>query len=342
MRAVLLGVLASLAFQVAAPATQPKLIQERYPSGGIRIECEITVDGHGNVVNDGLLRKWNPAGTVVVEGRYANGKRIGHWVRWLNREDAEVLFTAPFDRFESPFVSHADFVEGQMDGEWTIADARGRWCSRVTLKNGKRNGPSTLWLPDGRVFRQAQFVNGLPSGELCEIGPDGTLTAIAAYADGRQVVNNIAYFPEREDKHIEATHTVAVVSPRAPDDFAQTRFAQYTVRKKTALHGPWRSWYSNGQLQCEGNYVNDREAGMFTWWHANGARAAEGLVVDGQPVGVWSWWYADGQKAAEAEFSHNAVAGEMQRTEQSGETSISASFTPKGRAAVTRKIRQLY
>ena len=148
------------------------------------------------------------------------------------------LFTAPFDQFESPFVSQANFVDGQMDGEWTIADARGRMCSRVTLKNGKRNGPATLWLPDGRVFRESHFVNGLPSGELRELGPDGKLTTVATYVDGRQVVNNVTYFPESEDKHIEATCVAAVVSLRVPDDYVQLRFAQYAVRTKTARMAP--------------------------------------------------------------------------------------------------------
>lgn len=342
IRAGLLGVLVSFAYQCAAVATESKVIQERYPNGGLRSECEVTVDADGNVVNDGTCRKWNLAGKLIADGQYEKGKRSGEWVRWFNRDEAETLFTAPFDQFESPFVSAATLVDGQMDGEWTIADARGRTCSRVTLKNGERNGPATLWLPDGRVFRQAHFSNALPSGELRELGPDGNLTTIATYFDGRQVVNNVTYFPGSVDKRIESTCQTAVVTLRAPDDYARLRFAQYAVSRKFARHGTWRSWYSNGQLQCVGNYENDRETGVFTWWHANAAPAVTGHVVDGQPNGVWIWWYANGQRAAKAQFNRTAVAPEQPPIEQSGESPISASFTPKGRTAVTRKIRQLY
>jgi antitoxin component YwqK of YwqJK toxin-antitoxin module len=342
MRAGLLGVLVSLASQCAALAAPSNVLHERYPSGGLRIECEVIFDADGNAVHDGLWRKWNQAGALIAEGHYANGNRVGLWVRWLNRDEADVLFTAPFDQFESPFVSRANFVAGQMDGEWTIADARGRICSRVTLKNGARHGPATLWLPDGRVFREAHFTVGLPSGELRAIGPDGNLTIIATYVAGRQVVNNVAHFPGSEVKQIEATCMAAFVSLRAPDDYAQLRFAQYAVRKNTALHGRWRSWYSNGQLQCEGAYENDRESGTFTWWHANGTVAAEGHVIDGQPEGTWTWWFADGQKAAEAQFATRGVGRLQPLGEQSGEPPISAAFAPTGRAAVTRKNRQLY
>ena len=338
----LFSVLAILASASAAPAAQSKVVQERYPSGGLRIECEVTLDGDGNVVNDGLWRKWNPAGGLVAEGHYARGARVGSWTRWLDRDEAEILFTAPFDQFESPFVSQASFVAGQMDGDWTIVDAHGRMCSRVTLKNGKRNGPATLWLPDGRLLRELHFVNGLPSGELRELVPDGRLTTIARYLEGRQVVNNVTCFPDSEVKQIEATCLAAIVSLREPDDDAQLRFAQFAARKKTALHGPWQSWYSNGQLQCQGNYANGRESGTFTWWHANGTLAAQGLVSGGQPEGTWTWWYADGQKAAEARFSPASVVDAKPRAKLPGETPISASFTPTGRTAVTRKNRQLY
>lgn len=342
IRAGLFGVLVLLLSQCAALAVEPKVIQERYPNGGLRSECEVTVDAGGNVVNDGAWRKWNLAGKLIADGHYENGKRSGDWVRSFNRNEADTLFSAPFDQFESPFVSRGTFVDGQMDGEWTIADARGRTCCRVTLKNGERNGPATLWLPNGCVFREANFSNGLPSGELRELGPDGNLLTIATYVDGRQVVNNVTYFPESVDKRIESTCQTAVVTLRTPDDYVRLRFAQYAVSRKFARHGAWRSWYSNGQLQCVGNYENDRETGMFTWWHANGAPAVTGHVVDGQPNGVWIWWYADGQRAAKAQFSRTAVAPEKPPTEHFGETPFSASFTPKGRTAVTRKIRQLY
>jgi antitoxin component YwqK of YwqJK toxin-antitoxin module len=342
MRAGLLGVLVSIASQCAAVATGSRVIQEWYPNGGLRSECEVNVDADGNVVNDGAWRKWNLAGTLIADGHYQNGKQSGEWVRWFNRDEADTLFTAPFDQFESPFVSGATFVEGQMHGEWTIADAQGRTCSRVTLKNGERNGAATLWLPDGRVFREAHFSNALPSGELRGLGPDGNLTTIATYAEGRQVVNNVTYFPGSVDKRIESTCQTAVVTLRASDDYMRLRFAQYAVSSKFARHGEWRSWYSNGQLQCVGNYENDRETGMFTWWHANAAPAVTGHVVDGQPNGVWIWWYANGQRAAKAQFDRAAVAPEQPPIEQSRESPISASFTPKGRTAVTRKIRQLY
>jgi antitoxin component YwqK of YwqJK toxin-antitoxin module len=301
------------------PAAHTKLIQERFSDGRLKIERKVTVDSDGNFVNDGAWRQWNEAGRLLAEGRYADGKRVGQWARWLDRDDAELLATAPFDQFQAPFVSRANFAGGQMDGEWTIADARGRKCSRVTLKSGVRVGTATLWLPDGKIFRDINFINGLPSGDLRELGSDGELKTVASYVDGQQVVNKLSRFPESELKQIESTWLTAASSAFERDDFWHVTFAKFTVQERQLRHGAWKTWYSNGQLQCEGNYEYGRESGTFTWWHANGTQAVEGHFVDGRPDREWNWWYTNGQKAAEVKFNRGAVVGQWRHWASDGQ-----------------------
>ncbi len=295
----------------AAPKTafQTRTIKERYSDGNVRIERQVTVDSDGNFVNDGAWRQWNRIGMHIAEGRFAHGKHAGRWTHWLNREDAEVLATAPFEQFQAPFVSRANFMDGQMDGEWTIVDAQGRKCSRVTLKSGVRAGPATLWLPDGKIFRDVIFANGLPSGDLRELGIDGELKTVASYVDGDQVVNKLTRFPESELKRVEATFLSAAITIVERDDFWQVTFAKFAVQEKQLRDGVWKSWYSNGQLQCEGIYRYGRASGTFSWWHANGAQAVAGRFIDGRPDGDWTWWHANGKKAAEVQFNRGAVVG---------------------------------
>jgi antitoxin component YwqK of YwqJK toxin-antitoxin module len=270
-------------------------------------------------VNDGACRQWSRNGMLIAEGRFARGKHVGRWTRWLTREDVEVLASAPFDQFDAPFVSRANFVDGQMEGEWTIDDARGRKCSRVTLKGGDRAGPATLWLPDGKILREINFVNGLPSGDLRELNQVGELNSVGSYVDGHQIVNKLSRFPENELKYTEATLLSAATTVVERDDFWQGTFAKYAIQEKQLRHGLWRSWYSNGQLQCEGNYRYGRESGSFTWWHANGTQAVEGRFVDGRPDGDWKWWHGNGQKAAEVAFNRGAVVGHWRHWASNGQ-----------------------
>jgi antitoxin component YwqK of YwqJK toxin-antitoxin module len=295
------------------------MIQERYSDGRLKIEREVTVDSDGNFVNDGAWRQWNEAGKLIAEGRYAGGKHDSRWTRWLDSDDADVFSTPAFDQFQAPFLSRANFVDGQMDGEWTISDARGRKCSLVTLKHGVRAGPATLWLPDGKIFCDINFVSDRPSGDLRELATNGELKTVASYVDGHQVVNKLTRFPESDLKQVESTWLTAATTIVDRDDFWHVSFAKFRAQEKQVRHGPWKSWYCNGQLQCQGNYQFGRETGTFTWWHANGTQAVEGQFVDGRPDGDWTWWYANGQKAAEVQINRGAVVARWRHWTSDGQ-----------------------
>jgi antitoxin component YwqK of YwqJK toxin-antitoxin module len=290
--------------ETAADATPAvEIIRERFPDGRLKIEREVTTDAAGNYVNHGAWRMWDAAGTLVAEGRYDMGRRTGDWMRRYQREESAALSAAPFDQFEAPFVAKARFDADRLDGEWKIADAQDRECSRVTLKHGKRNGPATLWLPDGNVYREAAFRNGSPVGELRERNSDGQLRVTATYIGGQQLVNKVSHFPDSDIKQAEAACLVATVTEVVADDFWQLKFAVYRSQDTQLRHGSWKCWYSNGRPQAEGNFQYDRETGTFTWWHAHGQEAVRGDFVDGQPHGVWTWWHANGQKAAEGRYN---------------------------------------
>jgi antitoxin component YwqK of YwqJK toxin-antitoxin module len=296
-----------------------EIIRERFPDGGLKIEREVTIDGAGNYVNHGAWRMWDPGGQLVAKGRYEMGLRTGLWMRRFNRAEAAVLYTAPFDQFDAPFVARASFKADKLDGEWSIVDVRERKCSRVTLKYGKRNGPATMWLPDGTVYREAMFRNGSPVGELRELDAQGRLNPAATYLGGRQLVNKVAYFPESQLKQSEVSCLVATVIEVAPDDFWLMRFAEYQVEREELRHGDWKCWYSNGKQQAAGCFQFDREMGVFTWWHAHGQEAVKGGYIDGQPDGIWTWWHANGQKAAEGYFHTGQQAGVWRRWTEDGQ-----------------------
>jgi antitoxin component YwqK of YwqJK toxin-antitoxin module len=186
------------------------------------------------------------------------------------------------------------------------------------LKYGKRNGPATLWLPDGNVYREAAFRNGSPVGELRERGSDGELRVTATYVGGQQLVNKVSHFPDSDIKQSEAACLVATVTEVLADDFWQLRFAEYRAQDTQLRHGSWKCWYSNGQPQAEGNFQYDRETGTFTWWHAHGQEAVKGDFVDGQPNGVWTWWHANGQKAAEGRYSLGQQLGVWRKWAEDG------------------------
>jgi antitoxin component YwqK of YwqJK toxin-antitoxin module len=91
-------------------------------------------------------------------------------------------------------------------------------------------------------------------------------------------------------------------------------------------HGTWTTWYSNGQVQLEGTYRNDKETGNFTWWHPNGQKAVSGQYVDGLQQGEWVWWHANGQKATIGAYCRGQQAELWRRWNEDGQLGQQLAF----------------
>jgi len=150
-----------------------EVVRERHANGKVKIERQVTLDQEGNYVNHGTWKMYTQNGDVVSEGQYDMGKRVGTWTRWLDRNNAPVLGQYPFNRFKAPFLSQASFTDDVLDGEWLILDSQQRKCVQLSLNMGQRNGPVIMWLPDGKTYRQAAYVDGVPTGDFFDIDKNG-------------------------------------------------------------------------------------------------------------------------------------------------------------------------
>ena len=306
-----------------------EIIRERYPNRRVKIEREVTTNAEGSYVNHGTWKNWDEAGTLIAEGQYQMGRRVGVWTRWHTRRDAASLREHPFNSFQAPFVSQATFNDDVMDGEWIIFDSKQRKCCQITLQKGKRNGTSTVWLPSGQVYREAVYEDGLPVGDVMQRDRQNELKPVASYINGRRVTTKVTYFPKSKEKKTEALYLGAKTVVSSPDDFWDAKFAEYDSTGDEHRHGPWKTWYANGQLQLEGFYRHDKELGTFSWWHPNGQKAVEGEYKDGLQNGPWVWWHVNGQKATSGSYTQGVQQGTWSRWKQDGRIDQRTVYDPK-------------
>lgn len=122
-----------------------------------------------------------------------------------------------------------------------------------------------------------------------------------------------------------------VSKPSKPTEATQSEaWAMYCGRSEAPAdrHGPYRSWYSNGQVELDGVFEdgailtytrNDRwgravaqqgpSGGVQrTWWHADGTRAVSGtrLGPGGMADGEWSEWDESGEPIRTLTFDNGS------------------------------------
>lgn len=313
-----------------------ELVRERYADGKVRIERQVTLSGDGNYVNHGAWKMYAPSGDVVAEGQYNFGARNGQWTKWSGYKDSPTFRESPFNHFKAPFMTQATFTNGKLDGEWIISDSNDRKVMMITFKDGKRNGPVTIWGPSGKVIRQSTYQNGTPVGDLLEINPKtGELARTATYDQGRKVVTKTNYWPGTRRKQSEIMYLAAKTVESVPDDFWTATLAKYESEGGDMRHGTTKTWYANGKPEQEGAYEYGKKTGTFTFWHENGQIAATGEYKDDLAEGNWTWWHENGQKSAVGKYAKGNLIGEWRWWDETGKLTKSQTYNGTESAQTT-------
>jgi uncharacterized protein len=67
-------------------------------------------------------------------------------------------------------------------------------------------------------------------------------------------------------------------------------------------HGKWTSWYDNGQKWMEENYSKDLKDGDFIVWYKSGIKNYEGSFSNGKPDGTWIFYDETGNKISKSKY----------------------------------------
>jgi antitoxin component YwqK of YwqJK toxin-antitoxin module len=54
--------------------------------------------------------------------------------------------------------------------------------------------------------------------------------------------------------------------------------------------GPWVKYFNNGKLFFKGNYKDDKKQGPWVWYHDNGQLQSKGNYKDEKMDGPWVWY----------------------------------------------------
>ena len=288
-----------------------EIVNERFPTGEIRVERQVRLDADHNYVNHGPWKMFDRNGNVIAYGSFDMGKRIGQWTRWHTASSTRAAKIQPFNRFKAPFVSTASFKNGVMHGDWIILDSEERKIRQISIANGRRHGTTITWMPNGEILRQASYKNGLPDGEVVELKKSGTdPQRVANYVNGRKVTSKTANFSRSRQRKSVEMYLDRMTVQTQQDSFWGMTFAEFKNSGEPVLHGISQHWHPNGQLASEGEYNNGKKVGRFTYWHANGQKRSTGEFGDDLHTGLWVWWHDNGLKSAMGGYTAGAENGQ--------------------------------
>ncbi|MDG1809741.1 MAG: hypothetical protein P8I27_17735 [Pirellulaceae bacterium] len=286
---------------VGGPITARTIVQ-RYPDGKPQISRGVRQDPQGNFINHGLWKLTSSRGQVMAEGYFKDGLMDGTWQRW-HAGDSEGLFgEAPFNQFNGPFLSVANFSQGKLNGSWSIFDRDRRKVFEMPYVNGKRNGRATWYFPTSMPMREVEFRKGRLHGQLTEYNRQNRRTRETVFDDGQELITRKDWY-FKDQLRAEKSFLGPKTEFMEEDDWWNARPAGYETVGTELQHGRAQEWYASGQLRNAGQYREGRQTGSFMWWHENGQKQIEGQFTAGKKNGIWRWYHKNGRKAIEGEYA---------------------------------------
>ncbi len=137
-------------------------------------------------------------------------------------------------------------VDGNIHGKFLSYREDGKTQSDCEFKNGKENGTCLQYDEEGRMDKR-------------EIWAGGKRTSVEEFYDNGKLerISKV----QSKDKTCITQYFDSGIKSGEWCGF-QGNYWHWYVR----LDGPYKAWNSDGQLYLEGNYVDGRESGVFTYY----------------------------------------------------------------------------
>ena len=168
------------------------------------------------------------------------------------------------------------FIDGKEEGLQRHWYGNGQIRSEEFVKNERPDGKYKTWFENGQLEVETNYVNNNING-----------TYESFYENGQQ---------ESESKYeiIEERDLVPAVTSEGKETFIDQG------KKTSSIEiGKSITWYKNGQLNTERNYVKGNLIGLQIAWRENGTVYEKLNLKKGEKIDYWRRWYQNGQLAFE-------------------------------------------
>jgi antitoxin component YwqK of YwqJK toxin-antitoxin module len=172
-------------------------------------------------------------------------------------------------KFEGPYLNDLK------NGYWKYYRANGdllrveKWVNGELQENAQEVAKveikREIHPETGELSFKGAFRNGLATGVHREYDKEGKVIASKIYEDGKLLYEGI-------------------------------------VDEAGRKQGPWKHYYSSGELKAEGSYRDDKKVGPWKYYFRDGNLEQTGSYLSGKADGTWIWYFPNGEILREEEY----------------------------------------
>jgi antitoxin component YwqK of YwqJK toxin-antitoxin module len=256
---------------------------------------------------EGVFKYFDKGGNVNKEESYKEGKIIEEKSFYSNGSLAEsVKFNADEEK-EGPYESfyfngkHKEtgwFIKDERVGYWIQYHADGTLDQKLYFLEGTLYGPRVYYTCEGKI-----------SSEIWsdEEGKDFRYITFDTLGKELDYISFLSTSGELVYSHMNK-------AKRKVQNF-----------KADWRQGKYQTFYINGQVYEDGQYINGEQEGKWMYYYSDGTVLRESYYKDGYPDSVWKDYHINGKLSSQVSYVEGKVNGEQVLYYEAGQ--VSARYT---------------
>lgn len=204
-------------------------------------------------VPEGVRREYNEEGKIIAGYIFTKGVLTGQGI--VDEEGNKDGDWREFYTDGTTLRSVGTYSKGKTVGNWKYYFENGKLESEGKFtKSGLLDGTWRWYFDDGSIRRVQSYIAGMEDGEYEEHDETGRLIVKGQYTEGLEEGEWIYDF---------------------------INYKELGSYKSGARFGKWKSFYADGTLKFEGDYIDDNLNGRVNWYWPNGKLKDQGNFVNG-------------------------------------------------------------
>lgn len=272
------------------------------------IGCLQEVIHYNHGIKDGPYKSYHQNGNIKKVAFYKDGMLDGKAFEYSEKD--QTLLTEEVYR----------------DGEKTVEAPFNR-----KTEDNKKTGVWRTYYDNGSVKTEANYKDGVLNGVYKEYKPNGELRLITKYVDGKEDEEakkalNITYYRKYYDNG--KIHMFGLLKDGKKNGIVReydregniingyiytldTLKAEGIIDKKGEYQGPWKIYYSSGEIRATGSYVDNLKDSVWTYYYRDGSVEQKGEFDGGTHVKYWRWYFKNGDLRREEYYRRGKLEGEV-------------------------------
>ncbi len=146
------------------------------------------------------------SGKVIYEGEFKDDKPIGYFKHYYPgdtarravtyyKEGGKIAYVKMYHQLTGKLMAEGKYISELKDSVWKFYDEAGVVISKDKYSNGKKNGPSIVYLPDGNIAEEKNYKNDLLEGPFKQYFDGKLVKGEGKYVNGKLDGKVSYYFP---------------------------------------------------------------------------------------------------------------------------------------------------